>query len=147
MRGSMSDSIDLPEWAKTMWEEMNSPELKGIQAITSGPLLERRTGMRRDDFVEIMLDVRALSKDAEPWVRGRLVSSGKTSLEVVCEDGLTHFVAREMVVRVILIAHTRPAYIDDTELLAFERDDTKRRSKLHEKVEKEEGRDDNHLWG
>jgi hypothetical protein len=52
-----------------------------------------------------------------------------------------------MVVRVKLIAHTRPAYIDDTELLAFERDDTKRRSKLHEKVEKEEGRDDNHLWG
>ena len=43
---------------------------------------------------------------------------------------------------------TRPAYIDDKELLAFEREDMKRRSTLHEKVEKETtGNDDAHLWG
>ena len=50
--------------------------------------------------------------------------------------------------KMVLVAHTRPAYIDDKELLAFEREDMKRRSKLHEKVEKEtKGNDDSHLWG
>ena len=53
-----------------------------------------------------------------------------------------------MCIRDSLIAHTRPAYIDDKELLAFEREDMKRRSTLHEKVEKETtGNDDAHLWG
>jgi len=48
----------------------------------------------------------------------------------------------------VLVAHTRPAYIDDKDLLAFERADMKRRSSLHEKVEKEsKGSDDSHLWG
>lgn len=143
----MADSIDLPPWAKTMWENIDSPNLDGIQPITSGDLLDRRTGMRRDDFVEVLMDARALSSDADPWIRGRLVSSGKTNLELICEDGYTYFIAREVIVQVKLIAHTRPAYIDDTELLGFERDDTKRRSKLHEKVEKEVSRDDNHIWG
>ena len=46
-----------------------------------------------------------------------------------------------------LIAHTRPAYIDDKELLAFEREDMKRRSKLHEKVEKETKGNDDSTFG
>ena len=47
-----------------------------------------------------------------------------------------------------LIAHMRPAYIDDDELLQFEREDQKRRTKIHEDVEKKtKGGDDDHLWG
>ena len=87
--------------------------------------------------------------EGEPhWLRGRLLSSGKSSLEMLCEDGRTHFVARDIIARIVLTAHTRPAYIDDKDLLAFERADMKRRSSLHEKVEKEsKGSDDSHLWG
>ena len=69
-------------------------------------------------------------------------------LEILGEEGKCHCIAREVIVRRVLVAHTRPAYIDDKELLAFEREDMKRRSKLHEKVEKETtGNDDSHLWG
>ena len=53
-----------------------------------------------------------------------------------------------MIVKIVLVAHTRPAYIDDKELLEFERADQKRRTNLHEKVEKKtKGNDDSHLWG
>ena len=82
-------------------------------------------------------------------IKGRLLSSGKTSIEVLTQSGDIIYLARDVIVKITLIAHTRPAYIDDKELLAFEREDMKRRSSLHEKVEKEvKGRqDDSHLWG
>ena len=103
---------------------------------------------RRDDLVEILMDARALADGADGWIRGRLLSSGKSSIELLAEDGKNHYISRDVIVQVILVAHTRPAYIDDSELLAFERDDMKRRSSLHEKVEKQKsGNDDAHLWG
>ena len=138
----------LPAWAKEMWEELGSPELENIGAITSGDLLDRRYGLRRDDLIEMLLDARALPKGMDPWLRGRLVSSGKMTVELLTEDGKLHYISRDVIVEVILVAHMRPAYLDDKELLAFERDDMKRRNKLNEKVEKEsDGRDDTHLWG
>ena len=103
-----------------------------------------------EDFAQAktFIDARALLPDSDPWVRGRLISSGKTSLEILDGDGVQRFIARDTIVQIVLIAHTRPAYIDDKELLAFEREDMKRRSTLHEKVEKETtGNDDAHLWG
>jgi len=143
-----SRKVDLPDWAVGLWEELGSPALEDLQSVHNGDLLERRNGLRRDDLIEILIDARALLPDADPWVRGRLISSGKTSLEILDEDGVQRFVARDTVVQIILVAHTRPAYIDDKELLAFEREDMKRRSTLHEKVEKETtGNDDAHLWG
>jgi hypothetical protein len=76
------------------------------------------------------------------------LASGKSSIEVLTTEGAQEYLAREAIVRVVLIAHTRPAYIDDKELLEFERTDQKRRSNLHEKVEKKsKGNDDSHLWG
>jgi RNase P/RNase MRP subunit p29 len=140
--------IDLPNWAKVMWEDMGSPELEGLEAVHNGDLLERRQGLRRDDFIEIHMNVQAFANPEDAYIRGRLISSGKSSLEILTEDGRCHFISREVIVRLTLIAHTRPAYIDDKELLAFEREDMKRRSQLHEKVEKETtGDDDGHLWG
>ncbi|MCS5533533.1 MAG: hypothetical protein NZ736_04680 [Candidatus Poseidoniaceae archaeon] len=142
------NSIDLPEWAKTLWEGMGSPDLDSNVGIHDGNLLERRHGLRRDDLVEILMDARALTEGADGWIRGRLLSSGKSSIELLSEDGKNHYISRDVIVQVILVAHTRPAYIDDSELLAFERDDMKRRSSLHEKVEKQKsGNDDAHLWG
>ena len=141
-------SVDLPDWAKSMWEDMGSPELEGLNPVYNGDLLERRQGLRRDDFVELHLNVQAFADPEDAHVRGRLISSGKSSLEILTDEGRCIFISREVIVKMELIAHTRPAYIDDKELLAFEREDMKRRSKLHEKVEKEtKGNDDSHLWG
>jgi len=110
--------------------------------------MDRRSGLRRDDIVEILLDARGLPEGDDPWIRGRLVSSHKSSLEIVDEEERFRAIARDAIVEVRLIAHTRPPYIEDEELLTFEREDIKRRSKLHEKVEKEtKENDDSHLWG
>ncbi len=139
---------DLPEWAQSMWEELGSPEISDLQSVHTGDLMERRHGLRKDDLVEIQLDARALRDSDETWVKGRLLSSGKSSIELLTTDGDHVYIAREVIVRVVLIAHTRPAYIDDKELLEFERADQKRRTNLHEKVEKKtKGNDDSHLWG
>ncbi|MAK97503.1 MAG: hypothetical protein VX366_04760 [Candidatus Thermoplasmatota archaeon] len=139
---------DLPEWAKSMWEELGSPDLDELKSVHSGDLMERRHGLRKDDLVEIQMDARALREGEETWIRGRLLSSGKSSIELLTTDGDHIYLAREVIVKVVLIAHTRPAYIDDKELLEFERADQKRRSNLHEKVEKKtKGNDDSHLWG
>ena len=139
---------DLPEWAKSMWEELGSPDLDELKSVHSGDLMERRHGLRKDDLVEIQMDARALREGEETWIRGRLLSSGKSSIELLTTDGDHIYLAREVIVKVVLIAHTRPAYIDDKELLEFERADQKRRSNLHEKVEKKtKGNDASHLWG
>ena len=139
---------DLPEWAKSMWEELGSPDLSDLQSVHTGDLMERRHGLRKDDLVEIQLDARAFREDDETWVRGRLLSSGKSSLEILTSDGEHAYIARDVIVKIVLVAHTRPAYIDDKDLLEFEREDQKRRTNLHEKVEKKtKGNDDSHLWG
>ena len=139
---------DLPDWAKSMWEELGSPNLSDLQSVHTGDLMERRHGLRKDDLVEIQLDARAFREDDETWVRGRLLSSGKSSLEILTSDGEHAYIARDVIVKIVLVAHTRPAYIDDKDLLEFERADQKRRTNLHEKVEKKtKGNDDSHLWG
>ncbi|MBJ47108.1 MAG: hypothetical protein CMB59_04350 [Euryarchaeota archaeon] len=139
---------DLPDWAKSMWEELGSPDLSDLQSVHTGDLMERRHGLRKDDLVEIQLDARAFREDDETWVRGRLLSSGKSSLEILTSDGEHAYIARDVIVKIVLVAHTRPAYIDDKDLLEFERADQKRRTNLHEKVEKKtKGNDDSHLWG
>ena len=148
MANKKKDS-SLPDWAIPIWEEMGSPSLADIASIHNGDLLERRHGLRKDDLVEILLDARAFKEGDDTIIKGRLLSSGKTSIEILTDEGSTVYIARDVIVKITLIAHTRPAYIDDKELLAFEREDMKRRSSLHEKVEKEvKGRqDDSHLWG
>ena len=125
MANKKKDS-SLPDWAIPIWEEMGSPSLTDLTSVHNGDLLERRHGLRKDDLVEILLDARAFKEGDNTIIKGR-----------------------DVIVKITLIAHTRPAYIDDKELLAFEREDMKRRSSLHEKVEKEvKGRqDDSHLWG
>ena len=139
----------LPKWAVPIWEKMGSPSIDDYESVHNGELLERRQGLRKDDLVEVLLDARAFKEGDDIIVKGRLLSSGKTSIEILTDAGETVYLARDVIVKIKLVAHTRPAYIDDKELLAFERADMKRRSSLHEKVEKEvKGRqDDSHLWG
>jgi hypothetical protein len=146
----MGDDImeSMPDWAKDMWKEIGSPKLDSLGPVLNGNLLARRHGLRKDDLLEVLLDARLLPEGRDPWMKGRLISSGKMTIELLCEDGRLHYVSRDAIIEVILIAHMRPAYLDDTDLMTYERDDLKRRSKLNEKVEKEGvGRDDSHLWG
>lgn len=139
---------DLPDWAKKMWKDLGSPNITELQSVHTGDLMERRHGLRKDDLVEVQLDARALRDDDPTWIKGRLLSSGKSSLEILTSEGEHSYIAREVIVKIVLVAHTRPAYIDDKELLEFERADQKRRTNLHEKVEKKtKGNDDSHLWG
>jgi hypothetical protein len=146
MGNSIDDTPDLPNWAISIWESLGKPEV--TEDILTGPLIDRRAGLRRDDLVEILLDSRALPEDSELWVRGRLIGTNKMSVEILDSDGSYRYVSRDAIVEVRLIAHMRPAYIDDSELLQYEREDQKRRAKLHEDAEKEtKGGGDEHIWG
>ena len=51
---------DLPDWARSMWEELGSPDLSELQSVHTGDLMERRHGLRKDDLVEIQLDARGV---------------------------------------------------------------------------------------
>jgi hypothetical protein len=53
-----------------------------------------------------------------------------------------------VIVEVRLVTHLRRPYIEDKELLTFEKEDVRRRSSLHEQAERSaDGHDDSHLWG
>lgn len=138
---------ELPTWARRMWNEAGSPDLEPHLSVTSGPLLERRHGLRKDDLVEIAIDTRSLPEGSDATVRGRLLSSGKTAVELLCEDGRLRYVSRSIITQVTLVAHLRPAYLEDSELIEFERKDMKRRTDLQERAEKSTKGRDTVLWG
>ena len=79
--------VKLPDWAVPLWEDMGSPNLSDVEGKHSGDLLERRHGLRKDDLVEVQLDARAFNDGEETWIRGRLLSSGKSSIEILSDDG------------------------------------------------------------
>ncbi len=147
-RRKRRSDVNLPEWAIPLWEELGCPDLQANSDVLEGSLLNRRHGLRMDDIVEIELDARAYPKDSELIIKGRLMSSGKNMIEIKSNDGEVSYVAKDVIVRMKLVAHMRPPYIDDEELIAYEKEDQKRRTKLHERIEKKtQGGNDSHLWG
>jgi len=138
---------DLPEWAKRIHQEYGSPELDTLKDIFLGPLIKRKSGLRKDDLIEILLDSRALPKDSDPYIRGMLVGTSRNVIEILDENGDFRSIARDVIVELRLITHLRKPYIEDRELLTFEKEDMRRRSNLHEAAERQaDGRDDNHVW-
>lgn len=139
---------DLPDWGQKLWKELGKPSLEGLLDVHDGPLIDRKHGLRRDDLVEILLDARALSPNADLLRRGRLLATTKGSIELLSEDGYVTFIHRDVIVEIKLVSHLRPSYVEDDELLGFERADLERRTKAHEKVEKSDPtKDDAHVWG
>jgi hypothetical protein len=63
-RGKRID--DLPGWARRIYEEYGSPDLNDLNDVFHGPLLERKSGLRKDDIIEVLLDARALPSDTDP---------------------------------------------------------------------------------
>ena len=145
--GSAEDIDGLPEWATKIHQEYGGPELSELEDIFLGPLIGRKSGLRKDDLIEILLDSRALPKNSEPYIRGMLVGTSRNVIEIWDENGDFRSIARDVIVELRLITHLRKPYIEDKELLTFEKEEIRRRSNLHEEAERQvEGRDDNHVW-
>ena len=140
---------DLPTWAKQFAEEYGAKELDGRGDVFFGPLIDRRSGLRKDDLIELLIDARALRVDDDPWVRGMLLATSRNAVEMLDEFGQYRSIARDVIVEVRLVTHLRKPYIEDDELLTFEKEDLRRRSNVHEKAERQAdgGSDDSHLWG
>jgi len=138
---------DLPDWARRLYEEYGSPDLKDLGDVFHGPLMDRKSGLRKDDIIEILLDRRMLPEGREPWVKGMLVGTTRNAIEILDHGGDFRSVARDVIVEVRLITHLRRTYIEDRELLKFEKDDMRRRSEMHEKAEKIGEGYESSLWG
>ena len=140
---------DLPTWAKQFAEEYGAKELDGRVDVFFGPLIDRRSGLRKDDLIELLIDARALRVDDDPWVRGMLLATSRNAVEMLDEFGQYRSIARDVIVEVRLVTHLRKPYIEDDELLTFEKEDLRRRSNVHEQAERQAdgGSDDSHLWG
>ena len=139
---------NLPGWARRIHEEYGSPDLSDLEDVFHGPLLERRSGLRKDDLIEIQLDARALPEDTNPWVRGMLLGTSRNAVEILDESGSFRSIARDVIVEVRVVTHLRRPYIEDRELLTFEKEDFRRRSSMQEEAERSaDGSDDSHLWG
>ena len=144
---SEADNGDLPEWATRIHQEYGEPKLSELKDIFLGPLVGRKSGLRKDDLVEILLDSRALPDNSDTYIRGMLVGTSRNVIEVWDENGDFRSIARDIIVQLRLITHLRKPYIEDKELLTFEKEEIRRRSNLHEEAERQvDGRDDNHVW-
>ena len=146
-RGKRID--DLPDWAKRLAKEYGATNLDDRQDIFFGSLIDRRSGLRKDDLIELLIDDRALRGYVDPWVRGMLLSVKQSAVEMLDENRQFRSIARDVIVEVRLVTHLRKSYIEDEELLTFEKEDMRRRSNVHEQAERQAdgGSDDSHLWG
>ena len=133
-RGKRID--DLPGWARQIHEQYGSPDLTGLNDVFHGPLIDRRSGRRKDDIIEVLLDARALP------------GTSRSAVEILDDHGEFRSIARDVIVEVRLVTHLRQSYIEDKELMTFEKEDMRRRSSMHEEAERSaDGSDDSHLWG
>ena len=138
---------DLPDWARRFYEDYGAPDLDGLGDTFQGPLMDRKSGLRRDDIFEVLLDTRMLPDDMDPWVRGMLVGTNRNSIDILDKTGNFRSIARDVIVEVRLVTHLRRSYIEDKELLKFEKDDMRRRSEIHERAEKTGEGYESSLWG
>ncbi|NDB64236.1 MAG: hypothetical protein EB156_02190 [Euryarchaeota archaeon] len=146
--GNPKDETVVPEWAIDLYKSYGSPDLSTHDDVYVGPLIGRKSGLRKDDIVEMVIDARAVREEQQNVIRGMLISTGRSSIDLLDEDGSFRSFSRDVIVEIRLIAHMRPQYIDDDELLFFEREDMRRRTSVSEQAErKADGHDDSHVWG
>ena len=146
--GNLNDETVVPDWAIDLYKSYGSPDLSTHNDVYVGPLIGRKSGLRKDDIVEMVIDARAVREEQQNVIRGMLISTGRSSIDLLDEDGSFRSFSRDVVVEIRLIAHMRPQYIDDDELLFFEREDMRRRTSVSEQAErKADGHDDSHVWG
>ncbi|MDP6870646.1 MAG: hypothetical protein QGI73_00225 [Candidatus Thalassarchaeaceae archaeon] len=138
----------LPDWARRIHEAHGSPSLDNLQDVFHGPLSERRAGLRKDDLLEIMIDSRALPSDTDNIVNGMLLGTTRNAVEIMDSEGAFRSIARDVIVEVRLLAHMRLPYLEDKEMMKFEKEDMRLRSIMQEKAEQmADGSRENNLWG
>ena len=77
-----------------------------------------------------------------------LIGTSRSAVEILDDHGEFRSIARDVIVEVRLVTHLRQSYIEDKELMTFEKEDMRRRSNMHEEAERSaDGSDDSHLWG
>ena len=108
---------DLPAWAKRFAEEYGAEDLDGRGDVFFGPLIDRRSGLRKDDLIELLIDARAVRADDDPWVRGMLLATSRNAVEMLDEFGQYRSIARDVIVEVRLVTHLRKPYIEDLSLI------------------------------
>ena len=106
-RGKRID--DLPDWAKRLAKEYGATNLDDRQDIFFGSLIDRRSGLRKDDLIELLIDDRALRGDVDPWVRGMLLSVKQSAVEMLDENRQFRSIARDVIVEVRLVTQRRHA--------------------------------------
>ena len=146
--GNPKDEAVVPDWAIDLYKSYGSPDLSTHDDVYVGPLIGRKSGLRKDDIVEMVIDARSVRTDQPNVIRGMLISTGRSSIDILDEHGDFRSFSRDVIVEIKLVAHMRPQYIDDDELLFFEREDMRRRTSVSEQAErKADGHDDSHVWG
>jgi hypothetical protein len=140
---------NLPDWARDLANKYGAQDIENIDDVFFGPLIDRRSGLRKDDLIELIIDARAIPTNSDPIIQGMLLATTRNSVELLDKNGKFRSIAREVIVEVRVVTHLRPPYIEDDELLTFEKEDMRRRSNIHEQAERQSdgGSDDSHLWG
>ena len=137
----------LPDWARQIYEKHGSPNLKNTVDVFHGPLIDRRYGLRKDDLVEIIIDNRVLKNGESNRIGGMLIGTSRNSVDILDNNGDFRAISRDVIIEIKLVIHMRRTYLEDEELLKFEKEDIKRRTNVQEMAEKQaEGRIDSHIW-
>ena len=115
---------DLPDWAETMYYAYGSPDLSTRGDVYVGPLIGRKSGLRKDDLVEMVIDARSVKSGESNIIRGMLISTGRSSVDIIDENSQFRSYSRDVIV------------------------DMRRRTSVSEQAErKADGHDDSHVWG
>ena len=77
---------DLPDWAETMYDAYGSPDLSTRGDVYVGPLIGRKSGLRKDDLVEMVIDARSVKSGESNIIRGMLISTGRSSIDILDEN-------------------------------------------------------------
>ena len=63
----------IPGWAIDLYSSYGSPDLSTHGDVYVGPLIGRKSGLRKDDIVEMVIDARSVRTDQPNVVRGCLL--------------------------------------------------------------------------
>mgnify|MGYP006102151877 FL=1 len=101
----------------------------------------------KDDLIEILIDNRVLKEGEENRIGGMLIGTSRNSVDILDVNGDFRSIARVAIVEIRLVIHLRKTYLEDEELLTFEKEDIRRRANVQEQAEKQaEGSIDSHIW-
>ena len=88
------------------------------------PSNRQRSGLRKDDIIELLIDAQALRADDDPLIRGMLLAA-LNAVEMLDEFGQYRSIARDVIVSTTCSNSLEDKCIEDDELLTFEKEDLK----------------------